>query len=224
MKNSYPLILFLALSGCITSPTSTASAPAPSGNLSPQEQAEQAALASILKSVPTGSGQKNYLISPTDLIEISVYRESELNRSVRVNAEGEVSLPLAGTVKVGGLSIIEAERVLSDKLKEFLVNPQVSLFIKEYSSRQIYMLGEVKTPGALPLPSESPMTVLEAIAKAGGFTAVAAPDRTRVIRNTPDGKSKSIPIPVSAITKDGQKDKDIPLTPNDVVYVPQSFF
>lgn len=68
------------------------------------------------------------------------------------------------------------------------------------------------------------MTVLEAITKAGGFTGIAAPDRTRVIRNTADGKSQGISIPVSAITKEGQKDKDIPLAPNDVVYVPQSFF
>lgn len=182
-------------------------------------------MASILKTVnPGGSAQKNYLISPTDLIDITVYRETELNRAVRVNAEGEISLPLAGTIKVGGLSIIDAERALSERLKEFLVNPQVSIFIKEYSSKQIYMLGEVKSPGALPLPLEAPMTVLEAIAKAGGFTSLAAPDRTRVIRNTGDGKSKSIPIPVSAITKEGQKDKDIALTPNDVVYVPQSFF
>ena len=219
MKTIWRILFSVSLAGCTTVPTSSPSA------LSAQEQAEQAALASILKTVnPSGGAQKNYLITPTDLIDITVYRETELNRAVRVNAEGEVSMPLAGTIRVGGLSIIDAERAISDRLKEFLVNPQVSIFIKEYSSKQIFMLGEVKSPGALPLPSEAPMTVLEAIAKAGGFTPLAAPDRTRVIRNTPDGKSKSIPIPVSAITKEGQKDKDITLTPNDVVYVPQSFF
>ena len=67
------------------------------------------------------------------------------------------------------------------------------------------------------------MTVLGAVAAAGGFTPIAAPDRTRVIR-TVDGNSKTIPVVISDITKRGEKEKDIPLEPNDVVFVPQSFF
>ncbi|MBI3299542.1 MAG: polysaccharide export protein [Elusimicrobia bacterium] len=217
------VVLACCLGGC-----ATASLPTTASNpgLNAQEQAEQAALATILKSVSPAAAatQKNYLISPSDLVDVTVYRETDLNRTIRVNAAGEISLPLVGALKVGGLSIIDAERVISDKLREFLVNPQITIFIKEYSSKQVFILGEVKSPGALPLPSEAPMTVLEAITKAGGFTGIAAPDRTRVIRNTADGKSQGISIPVSAITKEGQKDKDIPLAPNDVVYVPQSFF
>ena len=85
------------------------------------------------------------------------------------------------------------------------------------------MLGEVAKPDTLDLPIESRLTVLEAVSLAGGCAPIAAPDRTRVIR-TKDGRNETIEVPVSDITKCGLKEKDIPLEPNDVVYVPQSFF
>lgn len=190
-----------------------------------QEQAERAALATLLQTVTTPKNSKeNYKISPSDLIEITVFREEELNRSLRVNQDGEISFPFVGTTKVGGMSVIEAEKSLASSLGEYIRNPQVTIFIREYSARQVYVLGEVKNPGAFPLPTEAGMTVLEAISLAGGFTPVAAQDRTRVIRNDTSGKPQNFIIPVSAITKSGQKDKDMALTPSDVVYVPQSLF
>jgi polysaccharide export outer membrane protein len=119
--------------------------------------------------------------------------------------------------------VTEAEALLSEKLKEYVINPQVTLFIKEYGNKKIFLLGEVTKPGSYELPAESKLTVLEAVTMAGGFTPIAAPDRTKVIR-TVDGKSQSFMIVVSDITKRGEKQKDIALEPNDVVYVPQSFF
>jgi polysaccharide export outer membrane protein len=142
---------------------------------------------------------------------------------VRVSQDGDVSFPLAGTIKVGGLGVIEAENALAAKLGQYLVSPQVSFFIKEYGNKQIYVLGEVKKPGTYKIPVGSELTVLGAVSMAEGFTMIAAPDRTRVIRNV-DGKNETITVEISAITQGGQKDKDISLLPNDIVYVPQSYF
>jgi len=184
--------------------------------------AEKATLASILKS--NTYKRTDYKISPADLLIITVYREKELTRTARVSQKGTISFPLVGNIKVGDKSTADAERELSLKLADFLVSPQVTIFIKEYGNKQIYVLGEVEKPGAYELPTETKLTVLEAISKAGGFSAVASRDRTKVIRTTDKGENQSFIIEVSAITKNGQKQKDIALEPNDVIYIPQSFF
>ena len=121
------------------------------------------------------------------------------------------------------MSVPEAEEFLAQKLAEFLVKPQVTVLIKEYGNKQIYVLGEVKKPGAIQLPAERRLTVLEAITLAGGFTDLAAPDRTKVLRNA-NGQNQNISVEISRITKQGDKSADIFLEPNDTVYVPQSFF
>lgn len=230
-RQSLPLV-FLCLAGCLTlTPADQLPASAPDTSnasaktLSAQEQAEQAALATLLQTVKTPKATKeNYKIAPSDLVEITVFREDELTRSIRVNQDGEISFPFIGTTKVGGMSVIEAEKAIATGLSEYIKQPQVSIFIKEYSARQVYVLGEVKNPGAFPLPTEASLTVLEAISLAGGFTPVAAQDRTRVIRTGPDGRPANFVISVTAITKGGQKDKDLPLAASDVVFVPQSLF
>lgn len=230
MKRLGPALLLISLAGCLTLAPREDSTAAPGSapqakSLKAQEQAEQAALATLLQSVKAPKATKeNYKIGPSDLIEITVFREDELNRTIRVNQDGEISFPLVGTIDVGGKSIIEAEKAIVSGLNDYLKQPQVTIFVKEYSAKQVYVLGEVKSPGAVPLPTESGLTVLEAISLAGGLTAIAAPDRTRVIRTGADGKPQNFTVEVSAITKRGQKDKDLPLVPSDVVYVPQSFF
>lgn len=231
MNRIWAFLFVFPLSGCLTlTPNpSGATLGGPSGpadgSLTAREHAEQAALAALLQSVKAPKSTKeNYKIGPSDLIEITVFREDDLVRSTRVNQDGEISFPFVGTIKVGGKSVIEAERAIATGLSEYLKNPQVTIFVKEYSAKQVYILGEVKSPGAFTLPTESGLTVLEAISLAGGFTPVAAQDRTRVIRTSSDGKPQNFIISVSAITKDGEKDKDMALIPSDVVFVPQSLF
>lgn len=209
-----PLILAALLAAC-AGPRKTPAVPGLSA------ASEDAAILSALKQVQTT--KVDYKISPTDLVNLTVFQQPDFDRTMRITQNGTISLPLLGTVKIGGLSVTEAEALLSEKLKEYVINPQVTLFIKEYGNKKIFILGEVKSPGSYELPAESKLTVLEAVTMAGGFTPIAAPDRTKVIRAA-DGKSQSFTIEVSAITKRGEKQKDIQLEPNDVVYVPQSFF
>lgn len=183
---------------------------------------EASAIAAALQQIDVK--KSDYTIAPADLLEISVYQDKEMDRKLRVSQNGTISFPLIGSVKVGGLSVIEAQDLLSQKLKEFIVSPQVTVFIKEYGNKKIFILGQVSKPGSYELPTEAKLTVLEAVSLAGGFTPIAASDRTKVIRTGSDGKSQSFQIEVSAITKRGEKNKDIALEPNDVVFIPQSFF
>ncbi len=207
-------------------PAAASTPAAPAAPLDPAAQQaliakEAAAIAAAMQQV--SRSKTDYRISGADLIAVTVYQDLEMNRRVRVNANGTVSMPLIGEVKVGGMTLIEAQAALEGKLAKFLVSPQVSLFIEEYGNKTVFVMGEVQRPGSLPIPTESRMTVLEAISTAGGFTPIAAQDRTRVLRNV-NGVSVSYTIEIKAITQLGQKEKDMVLEPNDVIYVPQSFF
>ena len=187
----------------------------------PADAKEQAALADALQQVE--KEKSSYRIGPADLLEVTVYQEKDLDRRVRVSPEGQITMPLIGAVAVAGLSAADAEKAITERFRKYIVSPSISVFITEYGNKQVFVLGEVSKPGSYPLPTEARLSVLEVITLAGGFSQFAAVDRTRVIRKGKEG-SRSIPVNVSAIMKGGDKSKDIPLEPNDVVYVPESFF
>jgi polysaccharide export outer membrane protein len=167
--------------------------------------------------------QVNYKLQSGDLLDINVYQEKDMARTVRVSGNGTITFPLAGNIKLADLSVPEAEAMLARALAEYIISPQVTVLVREYSNKQVYVLGEVKKPGAIPLPVERRLTVLEAITLAGGFTDLAAQDKTKVLRNK-DGRNESIQVEITRITRQGDKSADIFLEPNDTVFVPQSFF
>lgn len=220
MNRLLPIALITLSLGCAGTQTQTGPQPAPAAAAN-QEKAEEAALASVLQGLQ--SKKSDYKIGGADLIEIQVFQQKELDRVLRVSQNGTITFPLIGTLKVGGLSVAQAEAALSTKLQDYIISPQVTIFIKEYGNKKVFVLGEVKSPGSFELPTEAKLTVLEAISLAGGFTGIAAPDRTKVIR-TAEGKSQSFTIQVSDITSRGEKHKDMVLEAGDVVWVPQSFF
>ena len=182
---------------------------------------EAAAIASAMQQVVRA--KTDYRLAAADLISVTVYQDPDMNRKVRVNTNGTVALPLIGSVKIGGMTLVDAQASIENKLAQFLVSPQVSLFIEEYGNKTIFVMGEVQKPGSYPIPTESRMTVLEAISTGGGFTPIAAQDRVRVLRYV-DGASVTYTINTKEITQQGLKEKDIALEPNDIVYVPQTFF
>ena len=233
MRHLTPLLLFiLILSGCATPQNNgplaqpravQAQQAAAQPAAGPQQQAdvEQRILQTALDL--KNKTQLNYKIQPGDLLEITVFKENDMNRTVRISGNGTITFPLAGNLKLADLSVPEAEALLAEKLSEFLVKPQVTALIKEYGNKQIYVLGEVKKPGSITMPAERRLTVLEAITLAGGFTDLASPDRTKVLRNA-NGQNQNIQVEISRITKLGDKSADIFLEPNDTVFIPQSFF
>jgi len=162
----------------------------------------------------------DYVIGSGDILEISVYGEEDLTKEVRVSGSGAITYPLLGRLKVSGLTATELENMLTEKLgARFLLNPQVSVFVKRFS--EIFVYGEVRKPGSYPLAGH--VTVLEAVTMAEGLTEVANPRNVKIIRSSNGGK-KTFKINLNDITKKGEKNKDIVLEPNDVVVVSKSFF
>jgi polysaccharide export outer membrane protein len=191
------------------------------GPIAAVSAAEAAAIAAAMQQVK--HTKTDYRLAPADLISVTVYQNPDMDRKVRVNTDGTVSLPLIGSINIGGMTLLGAQAAVETNLAKFLVSPQVSLFIEEYGNKTVYVMGEVQKPGSYPIPTESRMTLLEAISTASGFTPVAAQDRVRVLRYV-NGASVSYTVNTKEITRQGQKEKDMVLEPNDIIYVPQSFF
>ncbi len=161
-----------------------------------------------------------YRIGVGDLLQIEVYDEADLTKEVRVLTDGTISFPLLGSIHALGLTVGELEQELTKDLgAKYLVSPQVTVFVKEFSS--IFVFGEVKKPGSFPLFGK--ITVFEAITLAGGFTETANPSKVKVIRQV-DGQETSFEVDISLLTKKGDSSQDRELQANDRVIVPRSFF
>ena len=159
--------------------------------------------------------KSEYRISVNDVLEISVYEEPDLKKTVRVAADGTISYPLLGNILVRGFTAKEVEDKITDMLmQDYLVNPSVSVFIKAYS--KISVLGQVRNPGSYEL--KTGLTVLDAIALSGSFTDQANAGDVRLVRTKGDEKV-TINIDANEIIQTGSREKDIALEPGDVVIV-----
>ncbi len=166
-----------------------------------------------------------YVLQPGDEIDIQVYREPDLSGVFRVTPSGDIRHPLAGAVPLAGRTLKRAESDFTAVLaRDYLVNPRVIFKMVSAQSSQIVLLGEVKNPGVYPLPVGEPMTLLQAIAGAGGFTDLASPDRVRIVRRLPDGRTTTLRIRVSSLLAGRRGHRDLPLEPNDVIMVPEVVF
>jgi polysaccharide export outer membrane protein len=165
-----------------------------------------------------------YRLQPMDVIQITVHEQPDLDTRTRVTQDGNITFPLIGKVHVESKTINELERRIRDLLaKDYLVNPQILVFIEEYHVRQVSVIGEVNDPGKYDMPAEKEMTLLEAIALAGGFSDDAEVNKTKIMRVS-GGERETITVRVKDITEKGQKEKDVKLEPGDVIVVPESFF
>ena len=177
----------------------------------------------ISREIENLKNSQDYLLQAGDLVEIKVYKEDDMDRTLRISTNGSVTFPLIGNIKIAGLTVSEAENRLEQALQSYLKTPSVSFLIKEYANKTVYVLGQVKKPSSISITPEKTMTLLEAITSAGGFTDIAAISKVKILRME-DGVQKSIEVDVSQITKEGNKQYDVPLKPADVVFVPQSLF
>jgi protein involved in polysaccharide export with SLBB domain len=167
--------------------------------------------------------QNDYRIQPLDTIDVSVFNEADLTVQKRVSPQGYITYPMLGSVRVSGLTVGETETKLTELLGRCcLVNPQVTVLVNHANSRHIVILGQVKSPGSYDFGDEG-ITLVQAIARAGGFTDVAATDRVNVIRSE-NGVEKKIVVNVAAIIKGGDRSKDLELKPDDVISVPETIF
>ncbi len=163
-------------------------------------------------------GVSEYRIGPQDLIEINVFQVAELNRTVRVNTSGDISLPLIGIMRAGGRTVQELEADIAKSLDaKFLQNPQVTVFVKEFTSQRVTLEGAVKTPGIYPLTGKT--TLLQAIAMAQGLDPLADL-KGIVIFRVVDGKKMGARFDIKAIRSGTAADPQV--YGDDIIVIDQS--
>jgi polysaccharide biosynthesis/export protein len=149
-------------------------------------------------------GATEYRVGAQDLIEVAVYGVPDLNRTMRVNSNGQISLPLVGAIRAGGRTVPELEKDIAESLaKNYLQNPQVTIFVKEYASQRITLEGSFKRPGIYPLTGKT--TLLQAMAIAGGFDQLADPGRVVIFRQV-KGKKMAAAFDIRAIRRGTTED------------------
>jgi polysaccharide export outer membrane protein len=159
-------------------------------------------------------------LGPGDVFEVRVYGEPELSGVYQVGSDGDVVFPLCQRVAVSGLAPNAAAGRLRACLAErFMRDPQVSVLVKEYNSKKVFVFGEVQKPGTFAY--ENGMSIVQAVTLAGGFTKMAAQNSTSVTRRV-NGQEQKIKVTVQDIALG--KAPNFTLEPGDIVYVPESLF
>ncbi len=168
----------------------------------------------------TGTDRSAYMIGPQNLVNVRVFGESGLQQTFRVDDNGFITYPMIGRVRVGGLTIAEAERLIEDALKDgYMVNPQVSMFVLEHSRFSI--LGEIRSPGTYEILGR--VTLVEAISLAGGFTPGANQGAVKIMRRR-DGDGGDRVVNTNRIMQGQSESEDVPIVADDVIVVPKRFF
>jgi polysaccharide biosynthesis/export protein len=173
------------------------------------------------KGSSSASGQtvtpSDFIIGESDVLNINVWKEPEISQSVVVRPDGKISLPLVGEVLISGLTPVQAQTLLANKLQSILTNPQVTVTVTEIRSRVVSITGEVGKPGSYPLLA--PTTVLQLITNAGGLGQFANKKGIFVLR-TVNGKQQRLPFNYKLVIKGENPGQNILLRPGDTVVVP----
>ncbi len=164
------------------------------------------------------TGTSEYRVGAQDLLEVSVFQVNDLNRTVRVNSNGEISLPLIGVVQAGGNTVEELENLIAEKLSgEYLQAPQVSVFVKEFTSQRVTLEGAIAKPGIYPITGRT--SLLQALAMGGGPTDLANLEGVVVFRVV-DGKKMAAAFDLKQIR--GGNVEDPQIYGDDIVVIDQS--
>ena len=160
----------------------------------------------------------DYIIGPSDVLAINVWKDTELSRTVPVRPDGKISLPLIGELQVSGLTARKVQQMVAERLKEYISYPEVSVIVQEVKSRTFIVLGKVVKPGSYELGK--PTTVLEAIAIAGGFLDFAKASKVYIIRPTGNGPSETLHFDYKKVIKGHNPEQNVELKSGDTIIVP----
>jgi polysaccharide biosynthesis/export protein len=160
----------------------------------------------------------HFIIGNDDVLAISVWKEPELTKSVPVRSDGKISLPLVGELQATGRSPLQLELDITEKLKNFITTPEVTVIVEKVNSRKFNMLGEVAKSGEFPLTAST--TIMDAIAMAGGFKDFAKKSGVYILRKGPDGREMRINFNYKDFIKGRNPGQNIKIEPNDTIIVP----
>ncbi len=169
------------------------------------------------------SVSSGYRLSSNDLIHIRVFQEDELETVARVGRDGTIPFPMLGTLSVGGKTLPETTSAVTLALKEYLVRPQVAVRVVEYTKRKFTVLGQVNRPGTFDLPDDAPLSLLEGIGLAGGYTRLANSSRVTVKRSLPGTAEQVFKLDARQMAR-GKNAPRFQLQPGDTVMVEESLF
>jgi len=159
-----------------------------------------------------------YIIGDDDVLSINVWKEQEVSRTVPVRSDGKISLPLAGEVQASGETPLQLEKLLAAKLQGFISEPEVTVIVTQINSQKFNILGMVNKSGTFPLTSS--LTVLDAIALAGGFRDFAKQKSIYVLRKDPNGGELRLPFNYKDVIKGRNMEQNIRVQPGDTIVVP----
>jgi len=163
----------------------------------------------------------NYVLEVSDVIEVDVYQERDLNKSVRIEGDGTVSLALVGRVKLAGMTVGEGKSLITDLYnRDYLVDPQISLLVVSFSPKVIHILGSVGNPGVVNIPPDRDLTLTEALSMVSGVTRMGNPKAINIKRVDQDGRTRQMEVNFSKIVQDPDV-KDIVLNEGDTIWVPE---
>ena len=181
--------------------------------------AGKSAYTSAAASAPVG-----YVLGPNNYVGVKVFGEDDLRSNGRLNPEGNLSVPLLGSVHLAGLTLTQAALRLTELYgRDYLVNPKVNVMLLGYAKRRFSILGQIGRPGSYEMPESSPggIDLLEAIALAGGYTRIAAPERITVRRQDANG-DQVFKVNAKKFNKNGGG--SFRVEPGDTITVGESIF
>jgi polysaccharide biosynthesis/export protein len=159
-----------------------------------------------------------FIIGVDDLLAVNVWKEPDITRSIPVRSDGMISLPLVGELQASGRTPHQLEVAISEKLKNYISEPEVTVIVQEIRSQKFNILGQVARPGSYPLTNST--TVLDAIAIAGGFKDFAKQKNVYVLRQNPDGKETRFSFNYKDVIKGKDAAQNIRLQPRDTIVIP----
>jgi polysaccharide export outer membrane protein len=161
-----------------------------------------------------------FILGPGDKIDINVYRHDDLKKTVQIDLSGRISYPLLGDIQVAGLGVFELRDKIRDGLVKYIMDPQVSVSVSSSQSQKLLVLGEVKTPGFFQV--DTPVTALEAISRAGGYTLDGRMESVLLIRGDLK-KPQLIALNLEKALHQGDLAQNMLLQRGDILYVPRTF-
>jgi len=167
---------------------------------------------------PSGVRPDSYVIGAEDVITVFVWKEPDMSKSVPVRPDGMISLPLIGEIKAAGNTPVQLQDILAEAMKKMISDPQVTVVVEKIGSLNFNIVGEVGHPGYFPLTRR--MTVLDAIAMAGGFKDFAKTKKIYVLRTAANGTQERLPFNYKQVIKGENPQQNIELQPRDTIVVP----
>lgn len=159
----------------------------------------------------------NYILNPGDVLEISVWKDEALQKQVLVLPDGKISFPLVGFIDTKGKSAEDVQKIVSEKLTEYISNPVVTVSVTSVGGNLIYVIGKVNNPGVFPI--QQPTDVMQALSLGGGLNSFADEDDILILRRTEKGQI-TIPFEYSEVSEGKKLETNILLKSGDIVVVP----